>query len=296
MRTSTKAFTGSKKAKSGILGLSAILLATTAAPAFAQEEAEEESSSQFSVSANAALVSDYRFRGVSFSNGDFAIQGGIDVSHDSGFYVGVWGSSQDEGQTFTAADDGTGTIIDVPTGGLGNVEVDLYGGWSGDVFEGLNLDVGLLYFWFPDGTDSVPNLGAPGVGGAPIVIPGTTNTPTDFFEPYITLTKSFGPVEANVGVNYAWDQAAIGNNDSIYIHGGLSFTIPGVPVTLNSNLGYTDGALDVSGSGNYLDWLLGADFAINDNLSVGFAYTDTDAPSVNDFTDSAFVFTLSASF
>jgi len=274
MRTSTKAFTGSKKAKSGILGLSAILLATTAAPAFAQEEAEEESSSQFSVSANAALVSDYRFRGVSFSNGDFAIQGGIDVSHDSGFYVGVWGSSQDEGQTFTAADDGTGTIIDVPTGGLGNVEVDLYGGWSGDV----------------------PNLGAPGVGGAPIVIPGTTNTPTDFFEPYITLTKSFGPVEANVGVNYAWDQAAIGNNDSIYIHGGLSFTIPGVPVTLNSNLGYTDGALDVSGSGNYLDWLLGADFAINDNLSVGFAYTDTDAPSVNDFTDSAFVFTLSASF
>ena len=33
-----------------------------------------------SLSANVAFTSDYRFRGVSFSEGDFAIQGGFDIA------------------------------------------------------------------------------------------------------------------------------------------------------------------------------------------------------------------------
>lgn len=53
----------------------------------------DNNSSSFTISGNATIVSDYRFRGVSLSDGDFAIQGGIDISHDSGFYAGIWGSS-----------------------------------------------------------------------------------------------------------------------------------------------------------------------------------------------------------
>ena len=118
MRTSSKTILGSK-AKSTIVGLSAILLATTAAPAFAQEE----SSSGITVSGNAAVTSDYRFRGLSFSDGDIAIQGGIDVAHESGFYIGTWGSSIEDSPTF------------------GHTELDVYGGWSGEVTSGLTLAV-----------------------------------------------------------------------------------------------------------------------------------------------------------
>ena len=42
---------------------------------------------------NVSLTTDYRFRGVSLSGGDPAIQGGITATHDSGFYVGAWSSS-----------------------------------------------------------------------------------------------------------------------------------------------------------------------------------------------------------
>jgi uncharacterized protein (TIGR02001 family) len=39
------------------------------------------------------VVSDYRFRGISQTDKDFAVQGGLTVSHESGLYASVWGSS-----------------------------------------------------------------------------------------------------------------------------------------------------------------------------------------------------------
>jgi len=45
------------------------------------------------VTGNMAIVSDYRFRGISQSYLGPAIQGGIDYAHPSGFYIGNWNSS-----------------------------------------------------------------------------------------------------------------------------------------------------------------------------------------------------------
>ena len=59
-----------------------------ATPAFAQDASAP--TSDFTVSGNVAVVSDYRFRGVSLSGGDPAVQGGVTLSHSSGFYVGTW--------------------------------------------------------------------------------------------------------------------------------------------------------------------------------------------------------------
>ena len=59
-------------------GLMAVTLATAglslATPAMAQSE-----DSGFTTSANVALTTDYRFRGVSLSGGDPAVQGGFDA-------------------------------------------------------------------------------------------------------------------------------------------------------------------------------------------------------------------------
>lgn len=103
-----------------------------AAPAWAQSAEESESVSRFKVSANAAIVSDYRFRGLSLSDRDPAIQGGIDVTMDNGLFVGSWAS----------------TVAD--TGGS-NVELDLYAGYSGSA-AGLDYTVKALGYIYPGGS------------------------------------------------------------------------------------------------------------------------------------------------
>src|SRR5690606_18219781 len=66
-----------------LLAATVLASAVAATPALAQETGE------FTISGNATLVTDYRFRGFSLSDGDFAVQGGVDVGHSSGFYVGA---------------------------------------------------------------------------------------------------------------------------------------------------------------------------------------------------------------
>ncbi|MEH6661415.1 MAG: TorF family putative porin [Parasphingorhabdus sp.] len=255
MRTSNKITFGGK-AKSTVLGLSAILLASTAVPAFAQEA---ESSSGITVSGNAAVTSDYRFRGVSFSDGDIAIQGGIDVAHESGFYIGTWGSSIEDSATF------------------GHTELDVYGGWSGEVASGITFDVGLLYYIYPNGEG--------GIAG-----------PSDYFEPYASVSGTLGPVEATLGAAYAFDQAAIGDDDNLYIYTDFSSGIPDTPISLNAHLGYTDGTLSTATDGDNFDWSVGADWAITENLTASLMYVGIGGVKVDDFTDDTVVFTLGVSF
>src|SRR3546814_18335337 len=74
--------------RKSIIGLTALFLATAAVPAFAQDD-----NSGITITGSAAVVSDYRFRGVSQTGEEAALQGSIGVSHSSGLYAGVWGSS-----------------------------------------------------------------------------------------------------------------------------------------------------------------------------------------------------------
>lgn len=247
-----------------IRGLAAASVLVTSAfvatPAFAQDEA----ASPVTVSGSVTLVSDYRFRGVSLSGGDPAVQGGVTVAHDSGFYVGSWASSIDDGGT------------DV----YGDMELDLFGGWSGDVAEGVGIDVGLLLYAYP--------TNAPGVKA-------------QYWEPYATISGQLGPVEAKLGVNYAWEQASLGNDDNLYIHTELGTSIPNTPLSLSAHLGYTEGVLappllagtaDDSG----FDWSIGASASVLGSLTLGVSYVGVEGPSIDGFTDDAVVFTLGASF
>jgi uncharacterized protein (TIGR02001 family) len=87
------------------------------------------------VSFNAALTSDYRYRGISQSRLKPALQGGADyVNNPTGFYLGTWLSS-------------IKWISDA--GGDGNVEWDIYGGKKGEIAPGISYDVGGLYYVYP---------------------------------------------------------------------------------------------------------------------------------------------------
>ena len=235
--------------------------AFVATPALAQDGAEVAGSG-LTVSGNAAIVTDYRFRGVSLSGGDFAIQGGVDVAHDSGFYVGTWGSSIDAGEAF------------------GEMELDVYGGWSGEVSPGVTVDVGLLYYMYPS---------------------GDTGADTDYFEPYASIATTIGPVGATVGVAYAWEQDSLGGDDNLYVYTDWSLGVPNTPLTLTAHLGYTDGVLappfltgaaDDSG----LDWSIGATATVLGGLELGVSYVGVEGPAIDGFTDDTVVATLGMSF
>jgi len=96
-------------------------------------------------SGNMTIGSDYRFRGVSQTFKGPTIQGGIDYSHSSGFYVGNWNSNVSN--TLYAA---------------GNqIEMDFYGGWKGS-WGDFGLDVGALYYFYDSARWSGSNQGTAG--------------------------------------------------------------------------------------------------------------------------------------
>lgn len=225
-----------------------------ATPALAQEEGD------ITISGNAALVTEYRFRGIDLSGGDIAIQGGVDVGHSSGFYVGTWGSSLDEDSV-----------------GYGHTEIDIYGGWSGDIASGISADVGVIYYAYP-------NAGAGDF---------------DYIEFYGSAGFALGPAEATLGVAYAPEQDSLADDDNLYIYADLGVGIPNTPFSISGHVGYTDGFLTYTNDSKAWDWSIGADFAATENLSVGIAYIDAEgneAPGTYKFTDSAVVGTLSVSF
>lgn len=77
-------------------------------------------------SAYATLTTDYRFRGVSRTGGDPAIQGSADYTHPSGFFVGVWASTVGDSDHRTGKDFDGGEI-DYYTGYGRNLGDDWFG-------------------------------------------------------------------------------------------------------------------------------------------------------------------------
>lgn len=102
--------------------------------AHAQEEIKNENS--YELSANVTLASDYIFRGVSQTMDDPAIQGGFDISHKSGFFVGVWSSNVD------FVDGG-------PDDDEADFEVDFYGGFGFAISESFSFDTTLIRYIYP---------------------------------------------------------------------------------------------------------------------------------------------------
>jgi len=230
-------------------------------PALAQDETAPPKA--VTVSGSAAIVSDYRFRGVSQSDEEIAVQGGVTVSHESGLYVGAWGSNLAGWGTF----------------GGSNTELDLIAGFKAPVGGGA-LDVGLTWYMYPGGASK-----------------------TDFAEPYVKLSGTAGPVSLLAGVAYAPKQQALGRwyvsgasaqtgvydapgdkEDNLYLWGDFAAGIPTTPLTAKAHIGYSEGnsglgpnGTSVAPTGKYWDWMAGLDLAVPGTpLTLGVAYVDTD--------------------
>ncbi|WP_242126998.1 TorF family putative porin [Sphingobium sp. Sx8-8] len=228
--------------RKSILGLSASMLvgalAAVSAPALAQDAA---ATPDLTVTGNAAVVTDYRFRGISQTDKRVALQGGITVTHSSGFYVSTWGSS-----------------IDDYVANGGDQELDLIAGYSKTV-SGITFDGGVLYYYYP----------------------GSHGANTDFFEPYASVKGTFGPATAKVTVNYAPKQHALSfsgsapREDNVYLAGDLSASIPKTPLGVSAHLGHDFGPSYLTfGTKSYTDWNIGATYTWS-HLTFGVSYVDT---------------------
>lgn len=123
-------------------GVAPLLLLAIAGGAEAQDTEERFPK----VTGFASFVSDYRFRGISFSDLDPAPQASITLATRPGFFFTAWGSSIADFNGATA-------------------EIDLTGGWSGSVGP-FNTSLGVIGYLYPGGTgtDYVELYGS--VGGA----------------------------------------------------------------------------------------------------------------------------------
>ncbi|KZE15391.1 MULTISPECIES: TorF family putative porin [Sphingomonas] len=243
----------------------AIALALAAFPTTTYAQAAPEPTeppASVTVSGSAAVASDYRFRGVSQSDQEMAVQGGITIAHDSGAYIGTWASNLAGWGTFGGA----------------NMELDLIAGYKTAIADGATLDVGLTWYVYPGGADK-----------------------TDFAEPYARLTGTAGPATLTAGAAYAPKQEAIGKwyatgadaargvytrpgakDDNLYLWGDAALPVTGIPITAKAHIGHSWGqdglgpnATAVSPTGSYWDWSLGAD-ATWRTLTLNVSYVDTD--------------------
>lgn len=116
----------------------ALTFAATVAAAIPSIALAEDSPLSF----NASLTSDYRYRGISQSRLKPALQGGVDSALPAGFYIGAWAS------TIKWIKD-AGTIAAGTDTGNSNAELDLYGGYKGEIRKDLSYDVGVLQYVYP---------------------------------------------------------------------------------------------------------------------------------------------------
>ena len=236
----------------------AILLMTTGL-ALAQEAAESEG--PISVSANITLASEYVFRGVTQSDENPAIQGGIDLGYDAGndigLYLGLWASNVD----FNDDDEAT-------------IETDLYGGIN-YAFGDFIADAGFIYYAYPGAEDSLNY---------------------DFWELQGKLTYNFDFASVTGSINYSPDYFG-GSGDSMYYKLAASVPLP-LDLTLNAYAAHQD--VDDNTAfvlPDYTDWGVGLAYSY-EGFDFGVNYIDTDMSKSEcaDGCEARVVFSISKKF
>jgi len=243
----------------GLLAATALAGAFAATPALAEDE--PASDPVVTVTGNVSGVTDYRFRGIGLSGGDFAIQGGLTLNTKPGVYLGAWASSLEDSPVY------------------GEVELDIFAGWAGEVTEGIGADVGVTYYAYPS-----KDAGA---------------GPSDVWEFYGKLKPTIGPVGLTLGLFYSPEQDSLGGGDNFYVSGDAVVAIPNTPLSLSAHAGYTDGFLTYTADGDAFDYSLGASVTVLGGLSFGVAYVGVDGPggpAWDGITDDTVVGTLGFTF
>lgn len=206
------------------------------------------SSAMAGTSGSVSLTSDYVFRGVSQANQKPALQGGVEYAADSGAYLGSWGSS-------------VSWLSDLSTSAApisSSLELDVYGGWRGKLSNTVSYDVGALYYAYPGSfpagfnrADTLELYAGLTVAASERLSLGAKYSvaTTDVFGYADSDGSGYLDLSANLALSEGWSLSA---------HAGKQW------IRRNTAFEYTD-------------WKLGVTRSFDNGISVGLAYTGTDA-------------------
>jgi uncharacterized protein (TIGR02001 family) len=209
------------------------------------------------IAGNVSLVSDYRFRGITQTFEEPALQGGFDYAHSSGFYVGNWNSSIAD--TFFAGSP---------------LEMDFYAGYK-PTFGDVTLDLGVLYYYYPGSDPEIDNTELY-VGAAWKWLSAKYfHAVSDFFGVPDTKNSNYIDLSANFAFGAGW---------------GLVGHIGHQKIKNNSAADYTDYKLGVTK--DLSGWVLGVAYVDNDAEGT----ITSGAGKSMDIGDSTLVFSVSKTF
>lgn len=240
------------------LFLGASLLAASVLPALS-----DEGGAPSEWSYNLAVTTDYRFRGISQSDNDPALQGSVEYSHASGFFANVWGSTID----FSPFGDPDASV-----------EIDLTAGYRHAFSEDTQGEIKVVYYWYPD-SDPPPFV-----------------DDADYVEIIAGLTHDLGEVSLSGELAYSPEYSG-GLGDALAITGGVG--VPIVPTWWVFNKGIEASAhlghQSFDDVADYTFWDLGVSAGV-DMFTVDLRYVDTDIDGCSDICDAGLVLTASVAF
>lgn len=226
------------------------LFANTAV--MAQTKAPEP---DYTLSYNVGAVSDYRYRGISQTSFKPALQAGVDFAHKSGFYLGVWGSNVSWIKDYAGATDGS-------------LEVDLYGGYKGEISKDFTYDLGLITYQYPS-SNAATNANTTEVYGA-LTYSVVTAKYSRSVSNFVANPNSSGSQYFEVAANFD-----LGNGFSLTPHAGRQT----IPNQINNAGDYTDYSLTLGK--DFGNGLTASIAAIGSNADKGF-YTDSKGKFLGD--------------
>ena len=195
------------------------------------------------LSANAAVTTNYIFRGISQSAAQSAVSAGLDYDLGSvvpGLAVGTWASSIDFGHA---------NGEDTP------MELDLYGSYTGNFTDMFSYSVGIITYNYPNAPHGVNYNWQEYWGG---------------------LSYNFGPFSVAGKIFYSPDYVNLSSSE-VYYTGGVT-----VPITswlaFSGNVGRTEMDHAVGNIiKSYTDWNLSLAATFDAyTVTVGYASTDLD--------------------
>ena len=213
--------------------LIALAMVAVGLPALAQQKAPEP---DISITGNVGIISDYRYRGISQSDKGAAVQGGFDLTHKNGLYIGTWGSS----------------VSDFANAYGSGVEIDIYGGYRTSL-GGFGLDIGALRYIYPGNEKSSNSSGKS----------------ADTTELYVGF--SYGPVSYKYShmITSNWFSAAAASGSQYH---DITVTLPvSDKVSVAAHYGLTK----VKGGGDlkdYSDYKVGLAYDMGDGFVLGLDY------------------------
>ncbi|WP_211461215.1 TorF family putative porin [Collimonas silvisoli] len=228
-----------------------LILAAAIATSFATNFAHaEDAKPDNEISYNIGAVNDYRYRGISQTRFDPALQGGADYTNNpTGLYAGTWLSNI---KWIKDAVDSANT----GTGGKGPIEWDIYGGKRGDLPGGFTYDVGGLYYYYP--TNNYSQIGK---NANTFELYGQLGYGPAYFKYSHAMTNLFGTVNSK---------------NSAYYDAGANIDV-GAGVTLGLHLGHQ--TVEHTSFASYTDWKVGVTKTFEQlaGVTLGLAYVGTDA-------------------